>query len=106
MIASMVSDWAGKVVFSQAGPQPQVLFDDGQLKVVLAGLQPGQSIPQHPEGRSVFHFLEGKGVMTIDGQPVGIGAGMTLVLEDGTLRGIQAETRLAFLATRLAGTNS
>jgi quercetin dioxygenase-like cupin family protein len=82
-----------------------VLFDDGQLKVVMAELQPGQSISQHPEGRSVFHFLEGKGVMTIDGQPVEVGAGMTIVLKDGTLCGIQAETRLAFLATRLAKTN-
>jgi quercetin dioxygenase-like cupin family protein len=101
VIASIVSDWTSKVVFSEAGPQPQALFDDGQLKVVLAGLQPGQSIPQHPEGRSVFHFLEGKGVMTVDGQPVDVEAGVTLVLEDGTVRGMQAETRLAFLATRL-----
>jgi quercetin dioxygenase-like cupin family protein len=105
MIASIVLDWTSKVVFSEEGPQPQALFDDGQLKVVLAGLQPGQSIPQHPEGRSVFHFLEGKGVMTVDDQPVEVGAGTTLVLEDGTRRGIQAETRLAFLATRLAATN-
>jgi hypothetical protein len=43
--------------------------------------------------------------MTVDGQPVEVGAGTTLVLEDGTRRGIQAETRLAFLATRLAATN-
>ncbi len=53
----------------------------------------------------MFHFLEGKGVMTVDGQPVEIGAGMTLVLADGTVRGMQAETRLAFLATRLVATN-
>jgi quercetin dioxygenase-like cupin family protein len=104
MIDSIVPDWTRKVVFSEGGPQPQVLFDDGQLKVVLAGLQPGQTIPPHPEGRSVYHFLEGKGVMTIDDQPVEVGAGMTLVLADGTVRGMQAETRLAFLATRLAAT--
>lgn len=106
MITSIVSDWASKVVFSEAGPQPQALFDDGQLKVVLAGLQPGQTIPQHPEGLSVYYFLEGKGVMTIDDQPVDVRAGMTLVLSDGTARGMQAETRLAFLATRLAAKNS
>jgi quercetin dioxygenase-like cupin family protein len=89
--------------FSPQGPQPQQLYIDEQLKVVVAGLEPGQSIPEHPEGCSVYHFLEGSGTMLVDGEAVEVGSGSTLVMPAGSVRGLQARTRLVFLAARVAG---
>jgi hypothetical protein len=40
--------WRELVTFSTEGPQPQGLLDAEGLKVVVAGLLPGQSIPPHP----------------------------------------------------------
>lgn len=95
--------WNQEVVFSPAGPQPHPLFASEQLKVVLAGLEAGQSIPQHPEGLSVYYFVEGQGTMLVDGEPVEVASGSTLILPAGSVRGLEAKTRLVFLATRVAG---
>src|SRR5437868_1959401 len=50
------------IVFSLDGPQPQMLYAEGQVKIIVVGLQAGQKIPVHPEGLALFQFLEGKGV--------------------------------------------
>lgn len=96
-------DWKSQLAFSPDGPQQQPLYVDEQFKVLLAGLEPGQAIPQHPEGRSVYHFLEGNGVMMVDGEAVEVGPGSILVMPAGSVRGLQAKTRLVFLAARVAG---
>ncbi|HRI57933.1 MAG TPA: NBR1-Ig-like domain-containing protein, partial [Anaerolineae bacterium] len=57
---------AGQAVFDAAGPRPQFLVDSARLTVVVAGLEPGQQIPSHPEVLAVYHFLAGEGVMTVD----------------------------------------
>ncbi len=95
-------DWHTQVTFSAQGPQPKALYLDEHFKVLLAGLEPGQSIPQHPEGASVYYFLEGQGVMLVDDKPVEVGPGAILVLPDGAARGLQANSRLVFLAARVA----
>jgi quercetin dioxygenase-like cupin family protein len=97
----LVTDWNSKIVFSEQGPQPQAIYDDDQFKVLLAGLEAGQAIPPHPEGRSMYHFLEGSGVMTVDGVPVAVQAGTTLVPNYGAVRGLLASERLVFLAARV-----
>lgn len=38
-------DWKEKVVFSPEGPDPQVLEETEKVKVIVAGLEPGQEIP-------------------------------------------------------------
>ncbi len=40
--------------------------------------------------------------MTVDEERFAIEAGATVITPDGAVRGIEAETRLAFLATRVA----
>jgi len=95
-------DWREQVVFSDEGPQPQTLFESGGFKVVLAGLKPGQSIPPHPEGLAVYYFLEGRGAMMVDGERIAATTGATVITPQGATRGVEAETQLAFLATRLA----
>ncbi len=90
-----------KVVFSPEGPQPQALFAEGQVKIIVAGLQAGQKIPVHPEGLGSFHFMEGKGVMIVDGERLPVEPGTVIIAEHGAPRGIEAETQLIFVAVRI-----
>jgi quercetin dioxygenase-like cupin family protein len=95
-------NWQEKVVYSPAGPQPQVLMVNDKVKVIMAGLELGQKIPEHSEATSVYHFLEGNGWMLVDGERLAVSSGATIVMPHGTVRGMEAETRLAFLATRIS----
>ncbi len=58
-------DWKEIVVYSEKGPKPQVLAENETYKCVMGGLVAGNSIPPHPEGPAVFHFLEGSGRMIV-----------------------------------------
>lgn len=88
--------------YSATGPEPNVLFQNERIKVIAAGLEAGQEIPEHPEALAVYHVLEGKGQMMVDGEPIAVGPGATVVTPAGSTRGLAAETRLSFLATRIA----
>ncbi len=89
-------------VFGEHGPQPQFLVDDAHFKVILSGLEPGQQIPVHPEALAMYHFLAGTGTMTINDERYPITAGATVITPAGARRGIQAETRVIFLAAKPA----
>jgi quercetin dioxygenase-like cupin family protein len=95
-------DWKEIVVYSEKGPEPEVLAENETYKCVIGGLAAGNSIPPHPEGPSVFHFLEGSGRMIVGEQSFAVRAGATVIVPDGAKRGIEAETQLAFLAVRLS----
>ena len=90
-----------KAVFSPDGPQPQALFVQGEVKVLVGGLEPGQKIPAHPEGLAVYHFLNGRGWMLVDSERLAVSPGTTVIALEGVARGMEAETRLTFLATRI-----
>ena len=96
-------DWRDKVIFSAAGPQPQVLHEDDTIKVVVVGLEPGGQIPVHPGSFGVYHFLEGAGQMHTGNETFEVQAGGTVVVPAGASRGMMAHTRLAFIAFRIAG---
>lgn len=93
-------DFRGCVQYSPAGPKPQVWLETAALKAVLVGLEPGQSLPPHPGPAGVYHVLEGTGWMTVGQDRCAVAVGATVVVPDGVRRGIQAETRLAFLGVR------
>ena len=95
-------DWRAKVVYSPNGPQPQILAEEGNFKVLLAGLEPGQKILLHPEGVAVYHFLEGSGWMMVDDRRFEIKPGATIITPGGAARGMEATSRLAFIAARMA----
>lgn len=99
--AVLYPHWREKVVFSPEGPRPQVLLQTEKVKVVLAGLEAGQKIPPHPERQGVYHFLEGEGWMRVDGERLRVGPGATVLVPEGAARGIEAESRLAFMAVRV-----
>ena len=95
-------DWQEKVVFSPGGPQPQILAENEKLKVIIGSLEIGQKIPAHPEALAVYHFLEGTGWMIVDDERYPVRPGATVITAEGAKRGVEAETRLVFLATRIA----
>ena len=94
-------DWRTLVHYSEPGPQPTLLRDDPELRVLIAGLEPGGRIPPHRGPLGVFHFLEGDGVMVIDGDEREVTAGMTVIAPTGAVRGVAATTRLAVLVVRV-----
>ncbi len=102
MQTTIYPDWKDKVVYSDDGPQPQILMVDEKVKFILAGLLPGQQIPDHAEAQAIYHFLEGQGWMTVDGERTAVSSGATIVMPEGASRGVEAKTRLTFLATRIS----
>lgn len=101
MSETIFPDWRDLVRYSAPGPQPAILWDESDLRVMVAGLEPGGRIPSHPGPRAVFHFLEGKGRVTVDAATHQVGPGATVVVPDGAVRGVEAVTRLAFLGVRI-----
>lgn len=102
MTQNLFPHWKDSVVYSPTGPQPQQLIETGKLRVIVAGLEPGQKIPVHPEAAAMYHFLAGTGWMTVDDERLAVGPGATVVMPAGAQRGVEAETRLAFVAARAA----
>lgn len=102
MPSTLYPDWREKVMYSAEGPHPQPLMADDKVKIVVAGLEPGQKIPPHPEAAAMYHILEGSGWMLVNDERFPINQGATVVMPAGTVRGMEAETRLAFLATRIS----
>jgi quercetin dioxygenase-like cupin family protein len=95
-------DWRQKVVYGENSPKHEVLSETDRVRVLIGGIRAGQVIPSHPEGEGVYYFLEGSGWMTVDGERFAVAPGAIVIVPSGSKRGIEAETQLAFLATRIA----
>ena len=93
-------DVKGKAVFSAQGTKPQFLIDTPTFKSLVVGLEAGQQIPVHPSAAAVYHFLEGEGTMTVGEETFNVKPGVTLVAANGVKRGMNAKTRVVFLASR------
>ena len=102
MPSTLYPDWREKVMYSAEGPHPQPLMADDKVKVVVAGLEPGQKIPPHAEAAAMYHILEGNGWMLVDGERLPVAQGAIVVMRAGTVRGMEAGSRLAFLAVRVS----
>lgn len=89
-----------EATFGEDSPQPRFLVDSDHFKVILAGLNPGQAIPVHPEALAMYHFLEGSGTMTVNEEQYPVTPGATVIAQNGAGRGIKATTRLIFLAAK------
>jgi quercetin dioxygenase-like cupin family protein len=98
---TFVPDWREVVTYAAPGPQPTLLYDEPDLRVLVAGLEPGGRIPAHPERAAVYHALEGEGTLVLDGERLSFAAGTTIIAPKGASRGIEAASRLAFLAVRV-----
>lgn len=98
--ATFYPDTKAQAVFGVHGPQPQFLLDEVNFKVIVGALEPGQQIPVHPEALAMYHFLAGTGTMTVDEEQFPITAGATVITPAGARRGMQAATRVIFLAAK------
>jgi hypothetical protein len=49
MPATFFPDWQAQAQFSATGPQPHILVETPQFKVIAGGLEAGQQIPCHPK---------------------------------------------------------
>ncbi len=94
-------DYRTEVRFNPEGPLPRVWLSSSNLKSVLIGLEPGQAVGPHAGPPAVYHILDGQGWAIVGDVREPIGPGATIVAEDGVVRGIEAETRLVFLGTRV-----
>lgn len=94
-------DWHDVVTYSEPGPTPTLLVDEPELRVLVAGLEPGGRIPPHVERRAVYHALEGEGFLFLDGVALPFREGAVVIAPEGASRGIEATTRLAFFAVRI-----
>jgi quercetin dioxygenase-like cupin family protein/hemerythrin-like domain-containing protein len=70
---------------------PKVLFESERVKVILAGLEPGQEIPLHAPGVDLaVAVLAGVGDLWVDDAPHPVAAGDVAVIPAGTTRGVRA----------------
>lgn len=94
------ADALDHVRYMPEGPRPQFVLDSDHVKVILAGLEPGQRIPVHPEALAFYSILTGQGTMQVGDEKYAIGPGTLIIVPAGVARGMVAETRLAFVAAR------
>lgn len=98
-IPMMFANWEDSVSFGDKGPSPTTLMETPHLKAVLVGLRAGQAIPRHPSPEAIYHFLKGSGTMTVDDESYTVGPGATVVVPDGSQRGITADSDIVFIGT-------
>jgi quercetin dioxygenase-like cupin family protein len=82
---------------------PQMLYSDPHMKLVLACLEPGQTIPAHREdNQAVFFVVDGSGAILTDDGDQAVAAGGIVTVPLGGTRGMRATTeRFVVLATAL-----
>lgn len=96
------AQWQDFVKFDDERPNPQTLTETERVRVIVAGLKAGQRIPLHPEAAAVYTILEGSGEMNVDDKTYAVQAGSVILVGNGALRGMLAESQLVFMAVRLA----
>ncbi len=103
MTQLLYPNWRDHLVYASGRPQPTVLYETDKVRVIVVGLDAGQEIPLHPEdAAAVFHFLEGTGWVLVGKERLAVKPGATVIVPAGEARGMEAVSRLAFLAARIA----
>ena len=100
--AQIIPNWKDKIIYSENGPQHQILLEDDTYRAVLVGIEAGQRIAPHPGMSAVYQILEGSGWAVVDGERTQVGPGAVIAVTRGSSRGFEAETRLAFLGSHPA----
>ena len=95
----MYANWEESVTFGDQGPSLTTLIETPRLKAVLVGLRADQAIPLHPSPEALYHFLQGSGTMTVDGQACEVQPGATVIAPSGSKRGISAVTDIVFIGS-------
>ena len=88
------------VNYSKEYPSPNMIFNSAKLRVLVLGLEAGQSIPAHPSAEAFFYVVEGRGLFTVGEEEKEVGAGSLVVAPDGVKRGMKATEKLLVVATQ------
>ena len=76
----------------------------GQLSLWRVDMAAGRSGPEHAfDVEQAWHVLDGSATVVVDGRPIELVAGDTLVLPGGRPRRIATSTGVAFIVAGLAG---
>lgn len=102
MEMTIIDDTTAAAQFAADRPVPSTIFENVRTKVVVGAVQAGQRIPNHPEALAVYFFLQGEGWMTVNGARTAVRPGMTIITPEGSLRGVEADSDISFLAVRIA----
>lgn len=97
--AKLYSSWEELIAYSSDGPKHTELIRTEAYNAVLVGLEASQKISPHPAPEASYHFLEGSGWIIVDGERMAVEQGTTVVVPAGIPRGMEADTRLAVLAS-------
>ena len=104
MNATTYIDLAGEVAIPEDGTISRTLFQDERLKAVVFGFAPGQELSEHTASiPAVLHFLEGKALVTLDGQPLEAGPGTWVHMPGGLPHAILAKSPVKMLLLLLKG---
>ena len=84
--------------FGEQNFAPNVVYQTGQIKVVLAYFKPGQFIPVHTPGVDlVLHILEGEAEVVAGDERLNAVKDDLIIVPKGARRGIKALTELTIL---------
>ena len=97
--AKIYPRWEDVVEFGVDGPVHKKLADSPHYRSVIVGMEKSQAIPPHGAKAATYHFIQGSGRLTAGGEELEVGPGATVVVPEGVPRGIEADTRLVFLAS-------
>lgn len=95
----MLANWKESVTFNEYGPSMTILMETPHLKALLVGLRADQAIPRHPSPEAIYHFLQGTGTMTVDDESYPVEPGVTVIVPDGSQRGMVAQSDIVFIGT-------
>ncbi len=89
-----------QAVFAADGPKPRFLLDAPGFNVLVVGVEAGQQIPLHSGEAALYYFLEGSGLMMVGEESYAINPGVAVIAPAGSPRGMNARTRVIFLASK------
>lgn len=95
----MLANWKDSVTFNEHGPSITILMETPHLKAILVGLRADKAIPNHPSPEAIYHFLQGTGTMTVDHESYSVEPGVTVIVPDGSQRGMVAHSDIVFMGT-------
>jgi quercetin dioxygenase-like cupin family protein len=91
------------ITFSRESHTKHVFFESDKLKAQVMGLEAGQEIPPcRMEHDVLFVVLEGRGVISVDGEDQTVGTSVfVFVPKEKVTRSIRATTKMSLLAVQI-----
>lgn len=88
------------LAYSAEKPTDKTFANTESAAIFLLALDKGQQLPEHaPPGDALMQVLEGEVLVTVDGGPIALCAGQTLLIPAGAKRSPQANTKAKLLVT-------